>query len=43
VKRIAMGLFECFRGDRAVRKFETTLRAPQHPSRHVPAYPWSQV
>jgi hypothetical protein len=41
MERIAMGLFESFWGDRAVRKFEATLRAPQHPSGHFSAYPWS--
>jgi hypothetical protein len=32
-----MRLFENFRGDRAMRKFETALRASQHPSGHVSA------
>ena len=39
MERIAVGLFECFRGNRTVREFETTLRAPQHPSGHVSACP----
>jgi len=36
---VAMGLLENFRGDRAVRKFETALRASQHPTGHVSASP----
>jgi hypothetical protein len=38
---IAMGLFESFQSNRAMRKFETALRASQHPTGHVSAYPWS--
>jgi hypothetical protein len=38
---IAMGLFEDFRGDRAMRKFETAFGASQHPTGHVSASgPW---
>jgi hypothetical protein len=41
-ERIAMGLFENLGGDRAMRKFETALGAPQHPTGHVSALgPWS--
>jgi hypothetical protein len=38
---VAMGLFESLGGDGAMRKFEAALRAPQHPTGHVSAYPWS--
>jgi hypothetical protein len=38
-ERIAMGLFESFGGDRAMWEFEAALRAPQHPTGHVSAYP----
>lgn len=34
---VAMGLFESFRGDRAMRKFETALGAAQHPTGHLSA------
>jgi hypothetical protein len=36
-KGVAMGLFESFRGDRAMREFETALGASQHPTGHVSA------
>jgi hypothetical protein len=39
VEWIAMGLFEGFRGDRAVRKFKTALRTPQHPTGMSPPIP----
>jgi hypothetical protein len=34
---VAMGLFESFRGDRAVREFETALGTAQHPTGHLSA------
>jgi len=32
-----MSLFDRFRSDRAVRKFETALGASQHPTGHISA------